>query len=300
MYRVRYFRKVMSQHFSKSINFSIDDYNIGYLIKYFLDKYNSSLIRFKKCVNKSADFEDITDVGFFEDIVNKKCTGLLFPFTIYLQHDFESLIATKIVTDFTQFKIDYVLEIFTGLIDKNNNDIHNDAKKLYIKLTGMHFIITLANIFSLFKFINTNKLDIKSFIPLIRKKHFISSELFDKCLTLTGDYIMTDTNISFDNNERKALRLLFDKYLQLYEFITEHNIQQLTEFGQENPDFNAVVGKYFLNKTYLTTSYVYKYLIKIDFFYLCDIVANKLVSVKKNNFDIKHDIFSQDNLIIEI
>lgn len=303
MIRMRYFRSIIYNYFSHLHLFPMNNINVDNTIKYFLNKHHRLSNLFKKCIrNAMIGNDNITNVDVLKDIIYKKCTDQLLPFTIYQQLEFNNLIATKIITDFCKKDIEYILQNFNILIDKNIYCINGNAKKLYDKITNMHFIVVLAQIFSLFKFIKTNKLNTVKIFPLIvpKKGNFISEDLFNECMMYGADCIMTDTNISIDIDERKALCLFFDKFSKFYNFIINNSLQELMDFAQENPDFNIIVGRYLINKSHITTSYAYKYLIKSDFFYLCDIIANNSAPAKNNDFSIRNDTFSQDDLVIEI
>ena len=310
MYQGRCFKYAMTdlQLFNEYKDMWDDD--VWPVTKYFLDKHRRSSNLFQKSIRKAVDEingltsnNTLTDADTLKNLIDTKCSGTLISFAIYHKYNIKDFVATKIVTNFCKKKIDEVLTKFSRNIDMHMYCLSGDAKKLYDEIMKIHFVVTAAQIFSVLNFIKQNNLNMKKCLPAIvpLKGNFISENLFNKCLMTDNSHIMTDNSVTVDIDEKRGIGLFFDKLVLLYGFITNRSVEELNEFSQQNPDFAVLICRYLDNKSHISTSYIYKYLIKAEFFYLCDIIATKSIPKKNGDiFNIKNDIFPQDNLLIEI
>lgn len=298
MYLVRHFNRAIS---NLKLNEKCSDlcrYENNSILVYFLSKHWKSTKLFKRHIERIYNNEPI---DIYKKMIQETCVGPLAPFAVCQQYDIEKFTAAKIVTDFCGQKLSDILHGFESLICKYLSCLSGDVRDAYNKTVDTHFTITLAQIFSCYKFAKSQNLNITKClsIMILCRGNFISRDLFNECLTNDSSYIMSNNSIG-DNDTKSIIVLLFNKYCDLYNFITNRDVTELMEFSQENPDFKILTSKYLANKSHISTSYVYKFFIKSEYFYLCDIIANKPHSSISNTFNIQSDVFPQNNLVIEI
>lgn len=238
--------------------------------------------------NAGASFiyDQATDVNVqmpFEDYLKKVCVRDMYPFYCYHKYNMDDFKCSKYLSDVIGKPLDFIVQTCTcanvAEIDvtyyiRNHVQIFGLVKKI---LTT-YMIVKMAQVFSIIKMIiDNNILSILGF-----SGRHVSSPLH----LYLSPYLKQNTpikNLLDDNNSDLLIKIvdLFDcddtasikKYAiqvykninKLYKFFINQSVTQINEFNSKNPDYDAMIGRYFMNRKTITPEFLAKLICRFEY-----------------------------------
>jgi len=265
----------------------------------------------------------------FADFLKRICVNDLYQFHCYYKYDISDFKCSQFLVDFFGQTLDFVLEK-CNLINMESYLPYNIRNKPQMyqsmrKIMKIYLMISLAQIFTeidfamksdlLIQYCNNGRLYSTAVNPCMQKEFFSiikKNKNLDQILSTPDSDLNKVINQYQDNYEKNTeyihethqlLKLLYPNNSELYDYFINQTPMQIQEYCSKNPDMNALVGRYFIDKKTISKYFILKY-VAINHFWVLLKVIGDISSIKEPvqilGIKMPSNIFNKKLLVIEI
>jgi hypothetical protein len=244
----------------------------------------------------------------FDNFIHNQCNMQLHVFKVCYENDLNDLISTKFLVEIFNLPIEKIIEHFVKLnmIVIQITWKYADEQEIIGKIMTRYMVISLARIFAFidfavknnFAFYLTLDMVISGQTMAIIADSIVLGEDFDKIIIDPKSKLckrLTDIIFDLNNNNTLAfIKGIYEHFSRLYNCLINKKGSEMTTLCLENPDLNAVIGRYFINERTITKRFVTNNIITIGNW----ILLKWINDVPSNNDNNNNEIVPLDNLIL--
>ena len=241
----------------------------------------------------------------FGDYLKNYCVGNLYPLYCYYKHqyyNYEIFYESKC----WKFLVDFLDndEIISVLIDCVYNGIGSMSSKIYdkaAKILVINMAVSLAQIFYVWKNLMAKDIVESSVYFLIA---MINSRRIDDNLTKSiktrkslEDFLKEPEQqivvvLSKKINDEQmvaVLTMVYNNCVNLYKLFSGKSTEFIKEYCAKNPFFDAIAGKFFMDKKRITANYVVWNICRPQYYILNELVTDELKDAGTGHLDVPVD-----------